>query len=137
MEYILNFINSDKFTAIKSFLSSPLRLCLFGLISIASLILGFFFPDTADKILTMNIFTAIGIFGLLTLACFILGEKFGEHKISELQGIWKTKGGIDDNGIILAPDGYYSVKNVYVSASIFAEKDNETIDVKATANWDI
>lgn len=85
----------------------------------------------------MNIFSVIGILGLFILACSILGEKFGEHKVSELQGIWKTKGGIDDNGVILAPDGSHSVKNLYVSASILAEKVNKTIDVKATANWDI
>ena len=85
----------------------------------------------------MNIFTVIGILGLFILAYSILGEKFEEHKVSELQGIWETKGEIDDNGVILAPDSSHSVKNLYVSVSILAEKANKTIDVKATANWDI
>ena len=114
------------------FLSSLRNRFLLCITALIFLILGFIFPEI--KIPDMNIFTTIGILGLIIFALSTVMAIFGEHKISELTGNWRAVRG---NGFILAPENFFEVRNVCVNASILTEDNDKTINVNASATWDI
>ena len=117
---------------INPFLSSPRNRYLLLSATAVFLVLGFQFQNI--KITDMNIFTSIGIFGIFIFALSTVMAIFAEHKISELTGSWRTVRG---NGIILAPNNPFEVRNICVNASLLAGSDDRTLTVDASADWDI